>query len=55
LGVLEPQGDLERVDPTCTAGVPLSPKHEGYFAREREAFAQGTLDEFRASEEPPAP
>jgi len=55
LGVLEPQGDLERVDPTRTEGVPLPPQHERYFAREREAFAQGRLDEFRASEEPPAP
>jgi hypothetical protein len=55
LGVLEPRGDLERVDPTRTAGVPLPPQHERYFAREREAFAQGRPDEFRASEEPPAP
>jgi hypothetical protein len=55
LGVLEPRGDLERVDPTRTEGVPLPPRHVRYFAREREAFAQGKLDEFRASEEPPAP
>ena len=38
LGVLEPQGDLERVDPTRIDGCPLSPEDERYFEDQRQEF-----------------
>jgi regulatory protein len=36
LGMLEPQCDLERVDPTRVEGCPLPPKMERYFEQQRQ-------------------
>jgi hypothetical protein len=45
LGVLAPQGDLERVDPTRIEGCPLPPKYERFFERQRQEFQQRPPDE----------
>jgi hypothetical protein len=45
LSVLDPQGNLERVDPTRVEGCPLPLKMERYFEQQRQQFRRRPPDE----------